>query len=955
MHSKIILASLVCALATSFGNFKSESTIRNTRPIAEEARYCNSPNEHHASAYVSNERGNISAGGWFEIITDIKSKSQPWMTITECDDPYSLLEGFFSYCDDLGITINIPENDGDYYVGFGIDGREVVKVYIFVRRGLASISTISKNDARAKFFMDYEATSGEKSILRGYTSDSKTRFNAEKRYGNFVYGKNDAKTIISYTKNNASLIIQHITKPSVEINVHAKWYDKKGIDHPLIGIQTEVLTPLNTLLASFYNGCTDENGDYGIKINYDDASKITIDQLKLRFSAINDASEIFDDYGINYTYCYSFEKRSAPLMPSMNLNAYLKINYDISFYCGESDRANAFEIAQAERLPYEYCRDFTNGVPSCKINYPSTYTHYSNNAGEGKAISVRYDDFENWDVLNHEYGHHICDYLDICYVPGRYQTHDIDEDLVIRYGQWDGFYLACSEGLATFIGIASQLYQAEKLNVPGVGDLRYDDPLRKVAVDYGEKMAGLGYYPLHAENIECCVTSVLLKILTNSKKTLITDYLMWKVLQGARFDDCNFSCLFNEILDASFGTGREAIRQILIDEQFPLPYDVAKWTIMIYVGEDVEGAFLDNINQILSVGTTPDDVNIIIQVNKSKNWPNNSIFYNQDAGRYHIENGKLILDEYVRPNGDSNKKIFESFLTWGLKKYPAIKTGIVIDSHGAGVYGAAGFENRDIMLASKDVITSLGITERLEFIAYDACQMQVQDVAEFNSNYFKYMVGSEELVNMDGFRYDGWIEKVYKNYPTQTILKELANSYVQDMLYNHNDKRQTMSVLDLTRMQEYKEAFENLAEALVYNIPLPLTFHYEKDGKDVFYENHNSLGFIIRQSYFFGGSYKISGLIDGLDFLHHLRNSTYVTSSIGTDIIDNAIIRYESVVYYNATGSNVVGLANGMSIYAPYCKMTQYASDYDEEGWVEYGYPSEQTHFKNWRELFFSW
>ena len=956
MHSKIIIASLICTLAANFGNFKNENTVQRIKPITEETTCCSAPNEHHAYAYVSNERGSIVAGGWFEIITDIQIKNKAWNTITERDDPYSLLEGYFSYCGDLGVTINIPDDDGDYYIGFGIDGGEVAKAYIFVRQGSASVSMLSKSDARAKYFMDYEATSTEKNLLQGYAYgySELTLFNAEKRYGDFVYGNNDVRTTINCTNNNTPLMTQMFTKPSVDINIHATWYDKNGTSHPLAGVKTEILSSSSTSLLSpsealFRPTQTNENGDFGLRVSYERSTKIKLNQLKLRLTAINNAVAIDNNYGIDYTYCFSLEGAFFPrITPTAYLNSFLSVNYNISFYCGRSDRANAFEITQAERLPYIYCNNFTDGVSSCHVLYPSMDTHYSNNAGEGKAIRVRYDDFENWDVLNHEYGHHICDSLEICYVPGMYKPHEINEDLFQRYGADDGFYLSWSEGLATYIGIASQLYDANEINVPGVGDLRYDDPLRNVSVDYSQRAAGLGYSVTRGERYECCVTSVLLKIL-QSEEANISDKLMWKALLNARFDGRDYACFFDKILDLSFG-GYDAICQILIDEHFSLPHDYAEWTIMIYLDSrgGLEGAMLEDIEDIIKLGTKPSDVNIIIQVNESSDWPKDSAFYNRSAGRYHIEKGNLVLDELL-PNGTdvTERQTMNSFFIWGLSKYPARKTGIVFNCHGAGIYGISNVSNKTITDALEYAFAQHGVKERLEFVAYDACGMQVQDTAELNSKYFKYMVGSEEGVNIAGLLYGRWIEKVYNNGDTETILKEMAHSYVDYLWEINGDRGQTMSVLNLTKMQDYKDAFENLAETLQNYITLPLSV----DGHD----DYGSLGFVIRQSKHFGNSFQENQTIDGLDFLYNLRNNNYITTFIGTDAIDDAISCYKNVICDNATGSNVVGRANGMSIYTPFCRIDQYTSELADNPYQEFDdfdYPLRFTNFINWRRIF---
>ena len=955
MHSKIIIASLVCALAAGFGNLKSENTAQPIKTITEETKCCSAPNEHHASVYVSNERGTIAAGGWFEIITDIQIKNKAWNTITSCDDPYSLLEGYFSYCGDLGVTINIPSNNGDYYIGFGIDGGEVAKVYIFVRQGLASVSTLSKSDARAKYFMDYEATSTEKNILRGfaYGYSETTIFDAEKRYGNFVYGNNDVRTTLNCPKNNTPIMTQILTQPSVGINIHATWYDKNGAPHPLVGVKTEILSSASTPLFSVGEALlcptrTNEDGEMGVRVSYERSTKIKLNQLKLRFTAINDAVKIDDNYGVDYTYCFALEGVLPPrVSPTSYLNSFTSINYNVSFYCGESDRANAFEITQAERLPYTYCSDFTDGVSTCQVHYPSMDTHYSNNAGEGKAIRVRYDDFENWDVLNHEYGHHICDSLEICYVPGLYKPHEINEDLTKRYGLEDGFYLACSEGLATYIGIASQLYNADGINVPGVGDLRYDDSLRNVSVDYSRRAAGLGYSITKGERYECCVTSVLLKIL-QSNDANISDKYMWKALLNARFDNHDYACFFDKILDYSTG-GYDAICQILIDEHFSLPHDYAEWTIMIYMDsrDGLEQAMLEDIREITDLGANPSDVNVIFQVNESSNWPKDSIFYNHSAGRYHLEKGNLVLDEFLPSNTDvTERQTMNSFLLWGLSKYPARKTGIVFNCHGGGINGIRCVSNKTIANALEYAFTKHGVKERLEFVAYDACSMQVQDTAELNSKYFKYMVGSEEAVSGDGLKYDCWVKGVYNNEDTETILIAMADSFVDYLWKRYGDTGQTMSVLNLTKMQDYRDAFEYLAETLHYYITLPLSV----DG----YDDYTSLGFAIRQSKHFGESFKTDQTIDGLDFLNNLRNNNYITTYIGTDIIDNAISCYKSVVRWNATGKDVADRANGMSIFVPYCTMVQYTSELKDEPYVDFDkddYPYF-TNFKNWRNIF---
>ena len=173
---------------------------------------------------------------------------------------------------------------------------------------------------------------------------------------------------------------------------------------------------------------------------------------------------------------------------------------------------------------------------------------------------------------------------------------------------------------------------------------------------------------------------------------------------------------------------------------------------------------------------------------------------------------------------------FEEFLNWGLSEFPAEKYGVILwDEDGRGMDGVCFDEvnyRHDPLLAS-EVYTALenvfednGIQEKFEFIGYDACRMQVQDIAELNSDFFNYMVASQNIRSDDGWEYDAFLEDVYHDEDTETILRTVVDTYfVGDGINNES----TMSVLNLNMMEDYVDCLDGILATVATNM---INTHY---------------------------------------------------------------------------------------------------------------------------------
>lgn len=291
---------------------------------------------------------------------------------------------------------------------------------------------------------------------------------------------------------------------------------------------------------------------------------------------------------------------------------------------------------------------------------------------------------------------------------------------------------------------------------------------------------------------------------------------------------------------------------------------VDDYTILIYIcGSDLESDYnkstktyaslaTENITEILSVANKPAGVNIVLETGGASAWNTKYGVESDKLGRYHVENQKLVKDASLTNASMGLTSTFQSFIEWGLETYPAKKTGLVLWNHGGALDGCCYDENfnddaltpTELTTGLKNAYKNLGMSgQKLEWVGYDCCLMEVQNIAKYNSEYFNYMVASEESEPGAGWDYDGWLDDLYKNVDISTpaLLSEISNTFVEkcraeyqsyaDYYYNYyqqygdqealeyynyyngyNDA--TLSVLDLSKVDAYVTAFESVASSL---------------------------------------------------------------------------------------------------------------------------------------------
>ena len=370
-----------------------------------------------------------------------------------------------------------------------------------------------------------------------------------------------------------------------------------------------------------------------------------------------------------------------------------------------------------------------------------------------------------------------------------------------------------------------------------------------------------------------------------------------------------------------------------------IPANAKKYTILMYVcGSTLEydsesKRFLnyatEDLQEILSVSNQPNDVNIVIETGGSQKWSSALNIDPNYLQRYHVADKRLVLDSNETKANMGESQTLEDFVDWGIRTYPAEKYGLILWNHGGAVHGVcyddnykdaeSGYWGYNALKTSEvysavDNALAKNNRNKLEWIGYDACIMSYLDLASANADIAKYMVSSQELENAGGWDYDQWLPTLYNNpsVNTVTLLSKICDTFVDQ--YGSYDNDQTLSVLDLSKMDNFTENFE--------------------DG------DFSSLKTILENSLTFGED--VYGLADFSDFINRAKTtfSNYST--------DELIAAFNGVVVKNKYGSsyNRGTKPCGVNIFLAYSPDKQYGLQVFKSDYTDH-----DTKFSAWRKL----
>jgi hypothetical protein len=259
-----------------------------------------------------------------------------------------------------------------------------------------------------------------------------------------------------------------------------------------------------------------------------------------------------------------------------------------------------------------------------------------------------------------------------------------------------------------------------------------------------------------------------------------------------------------------------------------MPHSEAQkpWLFLAYIAGDnnLSEAGLEDIEELCQTGSNQ-NVHAAVQIDT----------YGEHDGsvRYEItpKDSDGIAHRTVirrlRESNSGNPVVLRNFLRWGMERYPAERRLVVIWNHGSGFRAPRAIRSirRDIgyddfgtsmdMPEVADALTKAGIgqSNKIAVLGFDACLMNMLEIANHFSDHAEILVGSEQTEPGDGWPYDRVLSLMHTNPSPRALAGGIVDSYIEDYTKN-GPANVTQSAIDLTRTDGAVVALAELGRAL---------------------------------------------------------------------------------------------------------------------------------------------
>ena len=339
-----------------------------------------------------------------------------------------------------------------------------------------------------------------------------------------------------------------------------------------------------------------------------------------------------------------------------------------------------------------------------------------------------------------------------------------------------------------------------------------------------------------------------------------------------------------------------------------------QWAMYTYIAGDnnLSNAGLVDIREMESAGATK-DLHVAIQIDTAGEL-DGSIRYEISQPDFAGVSHRTVIERLPEEN-TGNPKYLAEFATWATNRYPARRRLLVVWNHGAGFMHVP---TRDIGYddSSKgDALTMAelrwaleragfgkGANGRLAILGFDACLMNMVEVAYEFTGLADLVVGSQQTEPGDGWPYADVLAGLQRRPDPRTAAKNIVRVY--DRSYRSTGQLNvTQSAIDLTRLSALGKALDNLGGMLLTLVP---------EHRDAVIEAR------VRTQ-----GYEEPTYVDLVDLARKLR--TAIKDKKFRAACDAVIARVKASVIANRHYGSAVSRSHGISIWFPLIR-TDYAT-----------------------------
>ena len=248
---------------------------------------------------------------------------------------------------------------------------------------------------------------------------------------------------------------------------------------------------------------------------------------------------------------------------------------------------------------------------------------------------------------------------------------------------------------------------------------------------------------------------------------------------------------------------------------------IKDWTVAVFLNADnnLDKFGAEDQNEMAKVGSN-DFMNVVTLIDREKG-PAQINYIEKDNIKKIKDMGELDMGDY---------KEFVKFAKFIKANYPAKHYSFTFWNHGSGwrnkkekaLFRGVSYDDssnnhittEQLSIALKEINTILG--QKVDIINFDACLMQMVEVAYACKDYAVYMVGSEESEPGKGAPYDDILKGITKNMSAKEFALNWAKAFADS--YNNGSQGNdlsTQSVVDLSKIENLTDAISGVAKAIM--------------------------------------------------------------------------------------------------------------------------------------------
>ena len=336
--------------------------------------------------------------------------------------------------------------------------------------------------------------------------------------------------------------------------------------------------------------------------------------------------------------------------------------------------------------------------------------------------------------------------------------------------------------------------------------------------------------------------------------------------------------------------------------------EAGTWTIFVYLcGTDLESKYGMGTNDLQEMinADGSDSVRFVVQTGGASKWQND-VVENGKIQRFLVQDGELYaLDE--GPAADMGSvDTFYDFLSWGVENYASEHMGVIFWNHGGGSITGICFDEQNEFdsLSLKDLDLAFAavyenMTQKFDFIGFDACLMGTLETANILASYADYMYGSEESEPGYGWDYTaiGSYLAANPDADAASLGEVVCDSFYKSCADIGQESGATLAVIDLSYMDELVADFNTFAQNMYESAEDPDSLVYMVRG--------------IEGAENFGGNNKSEGYTNMVDL-----GALVSACAPYTEGADEVLSSLDNAVVYRIAGDTHKN-ASGLSLYYP--------------------------------------